>query len=150
MQEDPVLNRYLIVDQSVLPDYFLKVIEARKLLESGTYTQVSDAARAVGISRSTYYKYKDKVMEPSQVAVGRTATLMLTLSHESGVLSKVLNRVSACGANILTLSQCLPVHDQASLMLSVDISGMNTSLEELTRTLEQTGGVEKVRLAALE
>ena len=53
-----MLNRYLIVDQSVLPDYFLKVIEARKLLENGTYAQVSDAARAVGISRSTYYKYK--------------------------------------------------------------------------------------------
>ena len=150
MQEDPVLNRYLIVDQSVLPDYFLKVIEARKLLENGTYAQVSDAARAVGISRSTYYKYKDKVMEPSQVAVGRTATLMLTLSHESGVLSRVLNRVSGFGANILTLTQSLPVHDQASLMLSVDVSGMNACLEELTRTLEQIGGVEKVRLTALE
>ena len=145
-----MLNRYLIVDQSVLPDYFLKVIEARKLLENGTYAQVSDAARAVGISRSTYYKYKDKVMEPSQVAVGRTATLMLTLSHESGVLSKVLNRVSGFGANILTLTQSLPVHDQASLMLSVDVSGMSASLEELTRALEQAGGVEKVRLTALE
>ena len=145
-----MLNRYLIVDQSVLPDYFLKVIEARKLLENGTCAQVSDAARAVGISRSTYYKYKDKVMEPSQVAVGRTATLMLTLSHESGVLSKVLNRVSGFGANILTLTQSLPVHDQASLMLSVDVSGMSASLDELTRTLEQTGGVEKVRLTALE
>ena len=145
-----MLNRYLIVDQSVLPDYFLKVIEARKLLENGTCAQVSDAARAVGISRSTYYKYKDKVMEPSQVAVGRTATLMLTLSHESGVLSRVLNRVSGFGANILTLTQSLPVHDQASLMLSVDVSGMNACLEELTRTLEQIGGVEKVRLTALE
>ena len=145
-----MLNRYLIVDQSVLPDYFLKVIEARKLLENGTYAQVSDAARAVGISRSTYYKYKDKVMEPSQVAVGRTATLMLTLSHESGVLSRVLNRVSGFGANILTLTQSLPVHDQASLMLSVDVSGMNACLEELTRTLELIGGVEKVRLTALE
>ena len=142
-----MLNHYLIVDQSVLPDYFLKVIEARKLLENGTYTQVSDAARAAGISRSTYYKYKDKVMEPSQVAVGRTATLMLTLSHEAGGLSRVLNAVSA---NILTLTQSLPVHDQANLMLSVDVSGMRASLEELTQTLEQTSGVEKLRLAALE
>lgn len=145
-----MLNHYLIVDQSILPDYFAKVIEARKSLENGTYTQVSDAARAAGISRSTYYKYKDKVMEPSQIAVGRTATLMLTLSHEAGVLSKVLNRVSGCGANILTLTQSLPVHAMASVMLSVDVSGMNTTLEEMTRMLEQTGGVEKVRLAALE
>lgn len=145
-----MLNRYLIVDESVLPDYFRKVIEARKLLESGAYAQVSDAARAAGISRSTYYKYKDKVMEPSQIAVGRTATLMLILSHEAGVLSKVLNRVSGCGANILTLTQSLPIHSKASIMLSIDISGMSASLEELTRTLEQTSGVEKVRLAALE
>ena len=145
-----MLNRYLIVDESVLPDYFRKVIEARKLLESGAYSQVSDAARAVGISRSTYYKYKDKVMEPSQIAVGRTATLMLTLAHEAGALSRVLNRVSGFGANILTLTQSLPIHAKASIMLSVDISGMSASLEELTRSLEQTGGVDKVRLAALE
>lgn len=145
-----MLNRYLIVDESVLPDYFRKVIEARKLLESGAYSQVSDAARAAGISRSTYYKYKDKVMEPSQIAVGRTATLMLTLAHEAGALSRVLNRVSGFGANILTLTQSLPIHAKASIMLSVDISGMSATLEEMTRSLEQTSGVEKVRLAALE
>ena len=66
------------------------------------------------------------------------------------MLSRVLNAVSGCGANILTLTQSLPVHDQANLMLSVDVSGMRASLEELTQTLEQTSGVEKLRLAALE
>lgn len=145
-----MLNNYLIVDQSALPDYFLKVVEARKLLENGTYTQVSDAARAVGISRSTYYKYKDKVMEPSRIETGRKATLMLNLAHEAGVLSKVLNHVSACGANILTLTQSLPLHSVASVMLSVDISNLSASLEDMIRTLERTSGVEKVRLVAVE
>ena len=77
-------------------------------------------------------------------------TLAVLVDNEAGVLSRVLNAVSGCGANILTLTQSLPVHDQASLMLSVDVSGMNASLEELTRALEQTGGVEKLRLTALE
>ena len=85
-----MLKDYLIVEKSALPDYFLKVVEARRLLESGACQQVSGACEQVGISRSTYYKYKDKVIEPTRLTVGRKAVLMLMLDHESGVLSKVL------------------------------------------------------------
>ncbi|MBR2700215.1 MAG: hypothetical protein IKE76_16670, partial [Clostridia bacterium] len=88
-----MLSEYLIVEKSALPDYFLKVVEARHLLESGACAQVIDAVHAAGISRSTYYKYKDKVLEPSQLTVGRKASLMLQLSHEAGMLSRVLSAV---------------------------------------------------------
>ena len=73
-----MLKSYLIIERTALPDYFLKVVEARKLLENGVCDQVSEAVRRVGISRSTYYKYKDRIIEPSELNIGHKATLMLT------------------------------------------------------------------------
>ena len=145
-----MLNDYLIVEKSALPDYFLKVVEARRLLETGACSQVIDAVEAVGISRSTYYKYKDKVLEPSQLTVGRKASLMLLLSHEAGMLSRVLSTVSGSGASVLTITQSLPIRGQASLMLSLDLSGLNRDMDALLEELAATEGVENVRLLALE
>ena len=106
--------------------------------------------QAVGISRSTYYKYKDKILEPSQLTVGRKASLMLHLSHEAGMLSKVLKTLSACNANILTITQSLPIHGKASIMLSIDLGEMNAQLEQMIAELKAIDGVENVRLLALE
>ena len=145
-----MLNEYLIVEKSALPEYFLKVIEARHLLESGACAQVIDAVHAVGISRSTYYKYKDRILEPSQLTVGRKASLMLTLNHQAGMLSKVLSAVSARRANILTITQSLPVHGKASIMLSIDLSQLTRPMDALIATLDAIDGVENVRLLALE
>ena len=145
-----MLNEYLIVEKSALPDYFLKVVEARHLLESGACAQVIDAVHAAGISRSTYYKYKDKVLEPSQLTVGRKASLMLTLNHQAGMLSKVLAAVSAYRANILTITQSRPIRGKASIMLSVDLSQLTEPMDALTESLDAIEGVENVRLLALE
>ena len=145
-----MLNEYLIVEKSALPDYFLKVIEARHLLESGACAQVIDAVHAAGISRSTYYKYKDKILEPSQLTVGRKASLMLTLDHQAGMLSKVIAAVSTRRANILTITQSLPIHGKASIMLSIDLSQLTEPMDALIDTLDGIEGVEQVRLLALE
>ncbi|MBR7188783.1 MAG: ACT domain-containing protein [Clostridia bacterium] len=144
------MNEYLIVEKSALPDYFIKVIEARHLLESGACAQVIDAVHAVGISRSTYYKYKDKILEPSQLTVGRKASLMLTLNHQAGMLSKVLTAISACRANVLTITQSLPIHGKASIMLSIDLSQLTGPMDALVDALNAIDGVEHVRLLALE
>ena len=145
-----MLKDYLIVEKSALPDYFLKVVEARRLLESGACQQVSGACEQVGISRSTYYKYKDKVIEPSRLATGRKAVLLLLLHHESGVLSKVLNRLSAFRVNILTITQSLPIHDRASVTISMDISELSDTLDAMLEALSQVPGVESLRLVAVE
>ena len=145
-----MLNEYLIVEKSALPDYFIKVVEARRLLESGACAQVIDAVHAAGISRSTYYKYKDKILEPSQLTVGRKASLMLQLNHKAGMLSRVLSTVSGCNANILTITQSLPVHGKASIMLSIDLSQLNRGIDDMVEELSGIEGVEQVRLLALE
>ena len=145
-----MLNEYLIVEKSALPDYFLKVIEARRLLESGACAQVIDAVHAVGISRSTYYKYKDKILEPSQLTVGRKASMMLQLNHRAGMLSKVINALSGCNANILTITQSLPIHGKATIMLSIDLSQINRAIDAMIGELSAIDGVEQVKLLALE
>ena len=145
-----MLNEYLIVEKSALPDYFLKVVEARRLLESGACAQVIDAVHAAGISRSTYYKYKDKILEPSQLTVGRKASLMLQLNHKAGMLSRVLSTVSGCNANILTITQSLPIHGKASIMLSIDLSQLSRSVDDMVAELNAIDGVDQVRLLALE
>lgn len=145
-----MLNDYLIVEKSALPDYFIKVVEARRLLQSGAYSQVIDAVHAAGISRSTYYKYKDKILEPSQLTVGRKASLMLQLNHQAGMLSKVISTLSDCNANILTITQSLPIHGQASIMLSIDLSQLSRGIDEMIDELNHIDGVEQVRLLALE
>ena len=145
-----MLSEYLMVEKSALPDYFLKVIEARRLLESGECAQVIDAVHAAGISRSTYYKYKDKILEPSRLTIGRKASLMLTLEHRAGMLSKVLSALSASRANILTITQSLPIHGKASIMLSVDLSQLTGSMDAMISALDAIEGVEHVRLLALE
>ena len=126
------------------------MVEARKLLENGVCDQVSEAVRRVGISRSTYYKYKDRIIEPSELNIGHKATLMLTLTHEAGNLSRVLNEVSAFGANILTITQSLPLHGTASIMISLDTNKMEHAIEQLIDDLQRLEGVEKVRLLAVE
>jgi chorismate mutase len=143
-------DNYLIIHKSVLPDYYEKVLEARRLLESGKIREVSEAARAVGISRSTYYKYKDHVFEPAELSDGRKAVLELMLDHHPGVLSAVLSRLFGAGANILTITQSLPVLGKASVTLTIDVSGMSRGINALVSALESVAGVDSVRLLAVE
>ena len=145
-----MLNNYLIVHKSILPDYYEKVLEARKLMESGKVKEVSQAVKQVGISRSTYYKYKDYLFEPADMAGERKAVLSMMRDHTPGVLSALLRGISEAGASVLTITQSLPIHDMASVTLSLDLSGMTLAMAELVDALAATPGVDNVRLLAME
>lgn len=145
-----MLNGYLIVEKSALPDFFLKVVFARKLIESGECAQVSEAVKRAGISRSTYYKYKDKILQPTELPVGRKAVLSMLLSHEPGALTKVLGAISACGASVLTITQSLPINGQASVTVSIDLQKVATSIDVLVNELTMQKEAENVRLVAIE
>lgn len=144
------MDNYLLIHKSILPAYYEKVLQARRLLESGQEKEVSQAARAVGISRSTYYKYKDFILEPSEAAVGRKAVFSLMLAHEPGVLSSVLSKISERGGSVLTITQSLPIRGQASVTLSLDIGETTLATAALLDELKQLDGVEQARLVAVE
>ena len=144
------MEKYYIVDQEILPDVLDKVIQARTLLQNGEVKQVSEAVKRVGISRGTYYKYKDYVFLPSLGMSERKAVISLMLHHDKGILSEVLNTMSNENANILTINQNIPIHDWASVVISFDLSEMNVSIDELMAKLRACRGVSNLQLIAIE
>ena len=145
-----MLEHYLMVHKSILPEYYEKVLFARHLMESGKVREVSQAVRKAGISRSTYYKYKDYIFEPSDMSGSRKAVLSMMLSHEPGVLSTLLKKISDAGASVLTITQSLPIQNMASLTVSLDISAMPMEMETLLSLIAASPGIENPHLVAME
>ena len=144
------MDNYLLIHKSILPDYYELVLQARRLLENGAAKDVSQAARMVGISRSTYYKYKDYILEPAEMSVGRRAVFSVMLAHETGVLSTLLAQISEAGGSVLTITQSLPIRGIASVTISLDVGALTVPLSELMAKLECCAGAEQLRLLAVE
>ena len=144
-----MLKKYLIVNKEILPSYYMKVLDARTLLESGKAESVSEAVREVGISRSTYYKYKDFIFSPSQ-EWGRKATISFTLAHKKGVLSQLLNYIAEQNANVLTINQDIPINKNAIVNVTVDILDMDLPIDAFIQDLRSLDGVSRTKLLALE
>ncbi len=147
---EKVLENYLIVHKSILPDYFEAVLKAKHMLEDGTATNVMQATKMVGISRSTYYKYKDFILEPTKISDGRKAVISMLLYHETGILSAVLSKISENGASVLTITQSLPIRGKASVTITLDISEILTPINKLLKELEESLGVENIKLIAVD
>lgn len=145
-----MLKKYLIVSKKILPDVYEKVIEARNLINNGSVKGISEAVKNVGISRSTYYKYKDYVFSPSENSIGRKAVITMMLRHEKGVLSNVLNYLSAVNANILTINQSIPINGKASVSVSLDISDITQSVDDMIIETKKIKGVSAVKLISIE
>ena len=132
---------YFIVEASALPEVFLKVAEAKRLLETGEAGAVNQAVRRVGISRSAFYKYKDAVRPFNDMLHGRIVTFQIVLKDEPGVLSAVLNIFATTGGNILTINQAIPVSGCAAVTIGAETSGLQIPMEELLERLLKVEGV---------
>jgi len=141
---------FLIVNKKILPDYLPKVIRARALLDGHEAANVTAAVRMAGISRSTYYKYKDYVFLPEQQQSGRKAVINLVLKHAPGSLSAVLKAISDTAASVLTISQSIPIAGKADVTISLDTAQMAGPIEDLLTRLKDLPAVRSVRLSALE
>ena len=102
------------------------------------------------LSRSAYYKYKDYVFLPDKGMSARKAVISLMLHHDKGILSEVLNVMSKTNANILTINQNIPIHGWASVVISFDISEMNSGIDDLMQLLNECRGVSNLHLLAVE
>ncbi len=141
-------HRYYIVEASALPEIFIKVAEAKRLLSTGEANTVNDAARLTGISRSAFYKYRDAVMPFQHMMSGRVITFQLLLHDEPGALSGLLTIFAEHQANILTINSIVPTNGSAVVTISAETLEMNLPLEELLRLLRQTHGVIKADVLA--
>ena len=143
-------SKYLLVDKRILPSYYDKVIEARTLLQSGKIKDVSEAVKAVGISRSTYYKYKDYIFSTNVDTDGRKAIISFTLSHKPGILSEVISKLSYYGANILTITQNLPINSRAHVVVTLDVSCLSIEIDALIREINIIDKVSGTKLISVE
>ncbi|MEG0176950.1 MAG: ACT domain-containing protein [Anaerorhabdus sp.] len=144
------MEKYLIVSSKVLPDYFEKVLDIRMMVEANPSLGIREACKKIGISRSTYYKYKDHIFNLSNNMFGRKAELHLLLNHQPGVLSEVLKMISIHSCSVLSINQSIPLNDVASCSLLVDISNITTQIDQLVSELSSINGVKKSKLISLE
>lgn len=141
---------YFVVKQRALPDVLLKVVEANRLIDTQKAESVQEAVDMVGISRSSYYKYKDDIFPFHDSAQGTTLTLSCQMNDEPGLLSDVLKVVADFGANILTIHQSIPINGIASLSLSIQILDTTGDVSEMVLEMEKRKGVHNVKVLARE
>ena len=141
-------GKYFIVEAQAMPEIFRKVAEAKRLLETGEETTVNGAARAVGISRSAFYKYKDSVRPFNDMLHGRIVTLQFLLKDEPGILSGVLNVFAGTGVNILTINQNIPTNGCAVVTMTAQTSALRRSLEEVLGEVRTSPGVLRCEILA--
>ncbi len=144
------MGKYLLVDKAILPSCYEKVIEARAILASGRMTDVSEAVRAVGISRSTYYKYRDYVFAPNDDMECHKAIISFTLSHKAGILGEALNVIAENGASVLTISQNLPINSRAHVVVTLDISHLSVDIDNLVKSINALDGATGTKLISVE
>ena len=143
-------TKYFVVRRKAVPEVLLKVVEAKRLLESQKVATIQDAVEAVGISRSSFYKYKDDIFQFHDNAQGKTITLTFQMDDEPGLLSDVLKTIADYKANILTIHQSIPINGVASLSLSIQILETTGDISRMMEQLENQTGVHRVKILAKE
>lgn len=143
-------TKYYVLNKKAVPEVLLKVVEVKHLLATRKGMTIGEAAEAAGISRSSFYKYKDDIFPFHDNVRGRTVTLMLQLDDQPGLLSEVLNRIARCKANILTIHQAIPVNGIASLTLSIDVLPTTGNISALVEEIETMEGIHYIKILSRE
>ena len=143
-------TKYFVVKQKAIPEVLLKVVEAKRLLESEKVLTIQEAVDAVGISRSSFYKYKDDIFPFHDNSQGTTITLTFQMDDEPGILSDVLKIIAEYRANILTIHQSIPINGIASLTLSIQVLQTTGDISRMIEQLEGQPSVHHVKILAKE
>ena len=140
--------QFYIVEASALPEVFLKVAEAKRLLSTGEAPTVNEATRRTDISRSAFYKYRDSILPFQNMSTGRIVTFQMMLHDKPGVLSNILTSFTRYNANIQTINSITPTNGSALVTITAEASDMSVPLEELLESLRSTDGVIKTEILA--
>ena len=143
-------NQYYVLKEKAVPEVLLKVVEAKRLLDSGKMTSVLDATESAGISRRSFYKYKDDLFPYHETEKGKTITMVIQLDDKPGLLSVVSRVLADFKVNVLTIQQSIPSNGIASLTLSADLLPESGELEELVARIEAEEGIHYVRILGHE
>ena len=143
-------TEYYVVKQRALPEVLLKVVEAKRLVESKKTMSVQEAVDKVGISRSSFYKYKDDIFKFHDNAQGSTITITMDMEDEPGALSDVLKVIAESGANILTIHQSIPINGVAAISISIQVLETTKNVSDMLTGLEAHAAVHHLKIVAGE
>ena len=143
-------TKYFVVREKAVPEVLLKVVEAKRMLESKRVATVQEAAEKTGISRSSFYKYKDDIFPFHEETRGKTITFIIQMDDEPGLLSMVLQTIARFHGNILTIHQSIPINGVATLTLSVDILPGEGDAEAMVEDIEQRDGIHYLKILGRE
>ena len=143
-------SQYYVVRRKAVPEVLLKVVEAKILLDTRKASTVQEAAEMTGISRSSFYKYKDDIFPFHENAKGKTITFMLQMNDKPGLLSDVLKIVADHGANIMTIHQSIPIGGMASTSISVEVLPNTGNLSDMIALIEKREGVQYLKILGEE
>lgn len=143
-------QQFYVINKEVLPEIFLKVVEVKKLLEKNNLLTVQEAAECIGISRSSFYKYKDSIFPFYDKGNGQAITMLIHLQDEPGILSDVLNHIAFVGGNVLTINQMIPMNGIAIINLCMQTANMSIDSEAFIHQLEALSGVQQIKILARE
>lgn len=143
-------SKYFVLKKKAVPDVLLKVVEAKKMLESERAITVQEATELVGISRSSFYKYKDDIFPFYDNTKGKTVTFVMQMDDEPGLLSDLLHIVAVYKANILTIHQSIPVNGIATLTLSVEVLSDTGNVSKMVEEIEDNPGIHYLKILARE
>lgn len=142
--------KYYLVERTLLPEVFQKVVEANTALKTGKCRTAAEAAASVGLSRSAFYKYKEGIQPFFEITTDRIITFHLMLSDTAGVLSNILGAFAKAGANLLTINQSIPMSGQASVTLAARTDSMHCTIETLMSCVQALDGVLRMEILASE
>ena len=142
--------QYYVLKEKAVPEVLLKVVEAKRLIDSGKTASVQEATESVGISRSSFYKYKDDIFPFHEEARGKTITFIIQMDDEPGLLSVVLQTIAHFHGNILTIHQSIPINGIATLTLSVDILPGEGDAEAMVEEIESREGIHYLKILGRE
>ncbi len=142
--------KYFVVDTSVLSDIFLKVVEANQYLDDNPKANVSEAIKHVGISRSAYYKYCNKIFTFTDLEQGKRITLLVQTQNKIGVLARVIAIIAKFNGNMLTINQELPMNGRALTTMTIDIQSLNSTFDDMIDKIKKLKEVISIDLIAME
>ena len=143
-------TKYYVVKKKAVPEVLIKVVETKRLLATRRGMTIQEATEEIGISRSSFYKYKDDIFPFHEETRGKTITFIIQMDDEPGLLSVVLQTIARFHGNILTIHQSIPINGIATLTLSVDILPGEGDAEAMVETIEQNEGIHYLKILGRE